>query len=78
MFVRPEQMAEVARRHAELKRLRLVVTRAGEMDAMTCARSPTRTTHRCSARWAKRCALLRSWVAQLSCSRLDRCRMTAK
>jgi len=35
MFVRPEQMAEVARRHAELKRLRLVVTRAGEMDAMT-------------------------------------------
>ncbi|MGZ8992679.1 MAG: phenylacetate--CoA ligase family protein, partial [Burkholderiaceae bacterium] len=35
MFVRPEQMAEVARRHAELKRLRLVVTRAGEIDAMT-------------------------------------------
>ena len=28
-------MAEVARRHSELKRLRLVVTRAGEMDAMT-------------------------------------------
>jgi len=35
MFVRPEQMAEVARRHAELKRLRLVVTRGGEIDAMT-------------------------------------------
>ncbi len=35
MFVRPEQMAEVARRHAELRRLRLVVTRTGEMDAMT-------------------------------------------
>jgi phenylacetate-CoA ligase len=28
-------MAEVARRHAELKRLRLVVTRTGEIDAMT-------------------------------------------
>ncbi len=38
MFVRPEQMAEIARRHPELHRLRLVVTREGEQDAMTlCA-----------------------------------------
>ncbi|SEO52673.1 phenylacetate-CoA ligase [Methylobacterium sp. ap11] len=35
MFVRPEQVAEIARRHPELGRLRLVVTRAGEADAMT-------------------------------------------
>ena len=35
MFVRPEQIAEVARRHAELGRLRLVVTRVDESDAMT-------------------------------------------
>ena len=35
MFVRPEQVAEIARRHAELGRVRLVVTRIGEMDAMT-------------------------------------------
>jgi phenylacetate-CoA ligase len=35
MFVRPEQVAEVARRHPELSRLRLVVTRQGEQDAMT-------------------------------------------
>jgi phenylacetate-CoA ligase len=35
MFVRPEQIAEVAKRHPELKRLRLVVTREGEQDAMT-------------------------------------------
>jgi phenylacetate-CoA ligase len=35
MFVRPEQIAEIARRHPELGRLRLVVTREGEMDAMT-------------------------------------------
>jgi phenylacetate-CoA ligase len=35
MFVRPEQVAEVSRRHPELKRLRLVVTREGEVDAMT-------------------------------------------
>jgi phenylacetate-CoA ligase len=35
MFVRPEQIAEVGRHHAELGRLRLVVTRNGETDAMT-------------------------------------------
>jgi len=35
MFVRPEQVAEIGKRHAELGRLRLVVTRDGESDAMT-------------------------------------------
>jgi phenylacetate-CoA ligase len=35
MFVRPEQVAEIARRHPELGRLRLVVTREGESDVMT-------------------------------------------
>src|SRR6516164_1765688 len=35
MFVRPEQIAEIASRHPELKRLRLVVTRDNEQDAMT-------------------------------------------
>jgi phenylacetate-CoA ligase len=35
MFVRPEQIAEIGRRHPELGRLRLVVTRDGEADAMT-------------------------------------------
>ena len=35
MFVRPEQMAELMRRHQELKRVRLVVTRVAEADAMT-------------------------------------------
>lgn len=34
MFVRPDQMAEIGRRHPELGRLRLVVARAGETDAM--------------------------------------------
>lgn len=34
MFVRPEQVAEIGRRHSELGRLRLVVTREGESDAM--------------------------------------------
>lgn len=41
MFVRPEQIAEIGKRHPELARLRLVVTRAGEADAMTLmAESP--------------------------------------
>jgi phenylacetate-CoA ligase len=35
MFVHPEHIAEVARRHAGLGRLRLVVGRAGEQDTMT-------------------------------------------
>jgi phenylacetate-CoA ligase len=35
MFVRPEQIAEIGKRHVELGRLRLVVTREGETDAMT-------------------------------------------
>ena len=35
MFVRPEQVAEIGKRHPELGRLRLVITRKGETDAMT-------------------------------------------
>lgn len=34
MFVRPEQVAEIGKRHSALGRLRLVVTREGETDAM--------------------------------------------
>jgi phenylacetate-CoA ligase len=37
MFVRPDQVAEIARRHRELGRLRLTVTRAQEQDAMVLA-----------------------------------------
>ena len=35
MFVRPEQIAEIGKRHAELGRLRLVVGRDNEQDVMT-------------------------------------------
>ncbi|HEV7879900.1 phenylacetate--CoA ligase family protein [Bradyrhizobium sp.] len=35
MFVRPEQVAEIGKRHPEFGRLRLVVTRKGETDVMT-------------------------------------------
>ncbi|MBK5934648.1 phenylacetate-CoA ligase [Rhodovulum imhoffii] len=35
MFVRPEQVAELVARHAEVTRVRVIATRDGEMDAMT-------------------------------------------
>ena len=35
MFVRPEQVAEIARRHADIHKLRLVVGRSDEIDTMT-------------------------------------------
>jgi phenylacetate-CoA ligase len=35
MFVRPEQIAELSRQHPALRKLRLVVTRENEQDAMT-------------------------------------------
>ena len=35
MFVHPEHIAELAKRHADIGRLRLVVGRAGEQDTMT-------------------------------------------
>jgi phenylacetate-CoA ligase len=35
MFVRPEQVAEIAARHPGVGRLRLVVTRVAEQDVMT-------------------------------------------
>jgi phenylacetate-CoA ligase len=37
MFVHPKQIAEVAARHSDLKRLRLVVGREAEQDSMTLA-----------------------------------------
>ncbi len=48
MFVRPEQIAEIGKRHPELRRLRLVVTRAGETDVMTLkaeCTSPSEALH---------------------------------
>jgi phenylacetate-CoA ligase len=45
MFVRPEQIAEIMRRHPELARVRLTVSRADEQDVMTlaaeCSAAPT-------------------------------------
>ena len=57
MFVRPEQVAEIGKRHPELGRLRLVVTRAGESDLMTL-KAEMRLAERCAARAnsPRRCA----------------------
>ena len=35
MFVRPEQVAEIGKRHNEIAKLRLVIGRANELDTMT-------------------------------------------
>jgi phenylacetate-CoA ligase len=45
MFVRPEQIAEIGKRHPELGRLRLVVSRAGETDVMTLMAETTWSDH---------------------------------
>jgi phenylacetate-CoA ligase len=37
MFVRPEQIAEIMRRHPEVSKARLTISRAGEQDAMSLA-----------------------------------------
>lgn len=37
MFVRPEQIAEILRRHPEVSKARLTVSRVGEQDAMSLA-----------------------------------------
>ena len=57
MFVHPAQVAQVGKRHPELGRLRLAVTRAGEQDAMTliaeCS-APAQTD--CRTRLRPRCS----------------------
>ncbi|BBU58054.1 hypothetical protein KU6B_43190 [Mameliella alba] len=35
MFVRPEQVAQLVAKHAEIARARVVASREGEMDVMT-------------------------------------------
>ena len=37
MFVRPEQIAEIVKRHPDIAKARLTVSRASERDAMTLA-----------------------------------------
>ncbi len=53
MFVRPEQIAEIARRHPELGRLRLVVERQGEQDMMTLRAEAANTGDAASERIAE-------------------------
>ena len=41
MFVDPRQVAEIVRRHPEIAKARLVVSRQGEADAMTLQVEPS-------------------------------------
>ena len=79
MFVRPEQIAEIGKRHPELGRLRLVVTRDGETDVMTLQggmRLAERGTSR--AKSPRRCARSQSSAATSNWWRQEACRMTAR
>ena len=55
MFVRPEQIAEIGKRHPELGRLRLVVTREGETDVMTLKAECALPAKPCAATSPPRC-----------------------
>ena len=73
MFVDPRQVAEIVRRHPEIAQARLVVSRDGETDTMTCmssrqaGQSPTRATIEVSLRD----------VTKLGGTVRDRCRAEA-
>jgi phenylacetate-CoA ligase len=58
MFVHPSQIAEIGRRHPELGRLRLSVTREGEQDAMTLFAESTVLDEGLSTRVAESLAAL--------------------
>ena len=79
MFVHPEQIAEVAKRHAGLGRVRLVVARAGEQDIMTlraeCGNADARAQ---GASWPRRCRRSPSSRARWSWSPRARCPTTAR
>ncbi len=56
MFVRPEQVAEIAQRHPAVSRLRLVVTRDGEQDVMTLrAEASASASEVWPIPWQRRC-----------------------
>jgi phenylacetate-CoA ligase len=58
MFVHPSQIAEIARRHPELGRLRLTVTRNGEQDTMTLFAESTALDEGLSTRVAESLAAM--------------------
>jgi len=57
MFVHPGQIAEVAKRHPELGRVRLAVTREAEQDVMALAAECANAAHTSGLRmpWQLRC-----------------------
>ena len=77
MFVHPAQVAEIAKRHPDLGRVRLVVSREAEQDAMTlhAETAPAERPRRGSAR---RCSRSPRCAARWSSPRPARCRTTAR
>ena len=57
MFVHPKQIAEVAARHPQLSRLRLVVGREGEQDTMTLMAETRRARCRAGGRGRRHAAI---------------------
>ena len=57
MFVHPEQVAEIAKRHPGLGRVRLVVGRAGEQDTMTLKAEAEGADAGLQAKLAGRCRM---------------------
>ena len=78
MFVRPEQIAEIARRHPELGRLRLVVTREGEQDVMTLRAESAAPREALGAARRTPQAVHQAEGAGWSSSRPAACRTTAR
>ena len=79
MFVHPKQIAEVAARHPQLKRLRLVVGREAEQDTMTLDGGMRRARRRARGRGRRHaCSRSPSSKARSSWSPPARCRTTAR
>ena len=78
MFVRPEQIAEIGKRHPELGRLRLVVTREDETDVMTLKCECASPGGALQARSPRRCARWQSSAAMSNWSARDRFPTTAR
>ena len=79
MFVRPEQIAEVMRRHPGITRARLVVTRENEQDAMALHAETASASDDLAAAIAESLqVVLRAAEAACGSSHPARCRTTAR
>ena len=78
MFVHPEHVAELAKRHAGLGRLRLVVGRAGEQDVMTLKAEAAVADVGLKARLAEALQAVTKLKGEVESWRRARCPTTAR